>query len=924
MFKFLKTQATRFRITLGLVSIIISTMLLGVFVGLMPDEHKEYTKGKVALAEVIAANSTLVLTHGDVRRMEALLALMIQRAPEIRYGKVLNDSGESLATVGTPTLEPMEKVDVPIFSGEKKWGRVELYFDNPLPQGFLGFFYQKPVHYIVFVAILSFFFSYFYLGRMLKMLDPSQAIPDRVRSALDTMAEGLLVLDAKQNIVLANEAFSLIVDSKQQDLLGKNIDRFKWENIDRSEFKMSESPWGLALAKGVAQTSIRVRLKTDSENVFTFMVNCSPVLTDAGKAGGVLISFDDVTMLEKKEIELQESRDQADIANRAKSEFLANMSHEIRTPMNAIMGFTEVLRRGYGGGLKSKEYLDTIASNSTHLLNLINEILDLSKVEAGRLELEVKQHPLHQIIHEVMDVLRIKAEQKNIQLEYKPLSPLPEYVHTDAAKLRQIITNLVGNAIKFTEKGMVRIQTNLISGAHGRLIEVAIVDSGIGMSRDQLNNVFDPFVQADSSITRKFGGTGLGLTISKRFAQALGGDITVSSELGKGSTFNLIINPGDITDVPVLQPQQLLEKRSQSVTAQKRWKIPQSRVLVVDDSPENRTLLSLVLGNLELDVSCAENGKQGYEAAMASSFDLILMDVQMPEMDGYTAVGLMRERGLDIPIIALTAHAMKGIEDKCKAAGYSGYLGKPIQIDVLIERVALELGGTEQSNADVPKPEVRSKLDVSNPAFKGLIEQFVSRMSAQMGEMKRALGDGQHQKLSELAHWLKGSAGTVGFHEFTEPAAELEIAAQNQNWPVAGSLLEGIESLFNAIDMEMPQAVASERTPIRSNLPDTDVFRPLIAKFVERLEGQIQTMEQVYAEHDYQTLADMAHWLKGAAGTVGFNQFTVPARKLGEAAKAAAHQEIKGYMVEISALHRAIELSSSMESSGKSAGGGQA
>ena len=357
MFKFLKTQATRFRITLGLVSIIISTMLLGVFVGLMPDEHKEYTKGKVALAEVIAANSTLVLTHGDVRRMEALLALMIQRAPEIRYGKVLNDSGESLATVGTPTLEPMEKVDVPIFSGEKKWGRVELYFDNPLPQGFLGFFYQKPVHYIVFVAILSFFFSYFYLGRMLKMLDPSQAIPDRVRSALDTMAEGLLVLDAKQNIVLANEAFSLIVDSKQQDLLGKNIDRFKWENIDRSEFKMSESPWGIALAKGVAQTSIRVRLKTDSENVFTFMVNCSPVLTDAGKAGGVLISFDDVTMLEKKEIELQESRDQADIANRAKSEFLANMSHEIRTPMNAIMGFTEVLRRGYGGGLKSTEYL---------------------------------------------------------------------------------------------------------------------------------------------------------------------------------------------------------------------------------------------------------------------------------------------------------------------------------------------------------------------------------------------------------------------------------------------------------------------------------------------------------------------------------------------------------------------------------------
>ena len=925
MIKFFKKQSTKFRITLGLVSIILSIMLCALFLGLMPDEQKERVRGKVAIAETIAANSTLMLTHGDVRRMETLIALMIQRSPDILFGEVVGESEQHLASVGVPQTDSVEKVEVPIWNGSERWGSVNLYFKNPIPEGWVGFFYQKPVHFILFVSLFSFICSYLYLGRMLKMLDPSRAIPDRVRSALDTMAEGLLVLDAKQNIVLANEAFSLTMGISQQELLGKNVDRFSWENLDNSDFKASESPWGIALAKGIACTGERIRLKTDLETVYTFMVNCSPVLTDAGKAGGVLISFDDVTLLEKKEIELQESKELADTANKAKSEFLANMSHEIRTPMNAIMGFTEVLRRGYGSGKKDQEYLDTIATNSEHLLNLINEILDLSKVEAGRVELENQQVAPHQIINDVIDVLKIKAEQKNISLEFQPQGPLPSYINTDSAKLRQIITNLVGNAIKFTETGSVRIISQLLTTAEGQRVAIDVIDSGIGMSEQQQNAVFDPFVQADSSITRKFGGTGLGLTISKRFAEAMGGDITVSSEMGKGSTFRVVIDPGNIAEASLLEGSELLKRASSTQALKVEWELPAANVLVVDDSPENRTLLSLVLGNLGLEITCAEDGKQGLDAALAGSFDLILMDVQMPNMDGYTAVGLMRQNQIKVPVIALTAHAMKGIENKCKAAGYSGYIGKPIKIDLLIEKIAELLGGekkyvesanssisavtiTSQPSITSEPTKITSSLELSNPKFKELVARFVTRLATKLDDMETAFKLRNAEELRDLAHWLKGSAGTVGLDEFTEPAAELEQAAKNGDWPIASNLLQGLRNLSQAIELEDSEPSGAVKSRIRSSLPDTEAFRPLIAKFVNRLAGQIEKMESLFANQEFSELADLAHWLKGAAGTVGFNQFTNPAQELEQLAKQSKPEGMKALLSEIKQLHGSIEL----------------
>ena len=837
-----KQKGTQYRLALGLTSITVTLMLIGSFIGLLPDSQRQLLESRAQVAEVIAVNGTLLLTHADAARMEAVLHHVVQRNPDILYALIKRESGEEIARIGkvdwplaSETQQSIaDRVSVPIWSGEEKWGSVDLYFTPAFAPGVMGFLQQPLVRFITFVSAISFLFFFFYLGRMLKLLDPSQAIPDRVRSALDTMAEGLLVLDARQNIVLANQAFARILARNPADLVGVNCRRFQWSNVDDSAFVAKQSPWGRAIESGNAVTSQRIRLQLENGQIRTFMVNCSPVLANNGKAGGVLVSFDDVTVLEQKEIELLKSKEDAEIANQSKSVFLANMSHEIRTPMNAIMGFTEVLQRGYGEGENYRHYLDTIAKNSRHLLELINDILDLSKVESGQIDVEKMPCPLHDIILDVLEVLGISAQNKGIELVYKPLTELPAKIHTDAGRVRQIMTNLVGNAIKFTPSGSVTIVSRYDKNARGDSnVYIEVIDTGIGMNDAQLNKIFDPFVQADSSITRRFGGTGLGLTISKKFANALGGDIFVESEPGKGSRFTLSLDPGDCRGVALLNPKQILAARSEQQQEQTDWQMPNAHVLVVDDSEENRDLIRLVLNHQGVTVTVAGNGMEALQIVGKNTYQLILMDVQMPEMDGYTAVGKMRELGLKTPVVALTAHAMKGIEQKCLQAGFDGYLGKPIKIDNLLEKVASYIGGkrVEKSTAAIPVLQDRvaknkaaartlgkrqdehlqeSKAPVisilqNNEKYRPIVSKFVIKLEQQLGEISALHKAGNYHELAVLAHKIKGSAGTVGFYAFTDPFYKLETAAQQQDDSRILQAVGEINQLFQRIDRSLLQ-----------------------------------------------------------------------------------------------------------------------
>ena len=826
MIKYIKRHMTRIRIAIGLTSITVTFMLIASFLNILPDYEAERLNAKMRLAQVIASNGTLLVSQGDVRRMQAVMSDIVTKDETIERALIKTSNGKTISSVGEEDFDGQwSKVEVPVWSGDKEWGKVELHFKREIKNVFQKFLTDPLMQYILLVSSLSFIVFFLYLGRMLKVLDPSQAIPDRVRSALDTMAEGLLVIDAKNNIVLANKAFSALVDRPQSVLVGMNCSIFNWKDMEDAPLAISDSPWALALNKKRIVTGKRIKLFLETGEVRTFMVNCSPVMSDNDKVGGVLVSFDDVTALEEKERELIFSKEQADRANKSKSDFLANMSHEIRTPMTAIMGFSEVLRRGYGESNRSIEYLDTITKNSNHLLELINDILDLSKVESGQIEVEKSPTKLYEIISDVCEVLQISATTKGVALIYVPQNDMPEEIETDPSRIRQVITNLIGNAIKFTQRGSITVES--IWDEDNKQVVVKVVDTGIGMTESQQTQIFSPFMQADSSITRRFGGTGLGLTISKRYAEALGGDIEVSSRLGKGSCFTLYINAGKANTKIMIPPED--QKRTSGLLSDEMyvWDMPEASILVVDDCEENRELIEVLLDNQGLKVEKVDSGLLAVERVTHNVYDLVLMDVQMPGMDGYTAVARIRELGIETPIIALTAHAMKGIEKKCIGAGFTGYVAKPIKIDVLLAKVAECVGGTQSKKVKIETQGIlQNSVDNSsddlgwksgdvivsalqeNEKYIPIISKFVDRFDDQIKELYKFKDQENFDGLEELAHKLKGSTGTVGYYEFTEPFQRLEKAASVTDKNRIAENLQFIRDMAQCIDrskLELPQ-----------------------------------------------------------------------------------------------------------------------
>ena len=418
---------------------------------------------------------------------------------------------------------------------------------------------------------------------------------------------------------------------------------------------------------------------------------------------------------------LQDAKAAAEAASQSKSEFLANMSHEIRTPMTAILGFTDVLREEVACCDKCPTHttcekqagaaaaVGTIQRNGRYLLEIINDILDLSKIEAGKLEIEQIPCSPFELIDGVRALVRERASTKGLTLDFEYAGPLPETVRTDPTRLRQILINLIGNALKFTARGGVRVITRMATppAADHPMIQFDVVDSGIGMSTEQVAALFRPFSQADSSTTRKFGGTGLGLTISQRLATFLGGRISVESALGKGSTFTACVATGPLEGIRMMNHADF----SASPPASRTQASPAAtvslhcRILLAEDGPDNQRLIAHVLRKAGADVTIVENGQLAVDAALAANtagepFDIILMDMQMPVLDGYGATGLLREKGYTRPIIALTAHAMDQAREKCLAAGCDNYASKPINRQQLFDTICAHLASPATSDSE--------------------------------------------------------------------------------------------------------------------------------------------------------------------------------------------------------------------------------
>ena len=515
--------------------------------------------------------------------------------------------------------------------------------------------------------------------------------------------------------------------------------------------------------------------------------------------------------------ELSTAKDRAEAASRAKSEFLANMSHEIRTPMNSILGYADLLLAPDQNASQRLNHVNTIRRNGSHLLSIINDVLDLSKIEAGELKVEHIDCSPCQILSEIASAMRVRATERKLQFVVKIEGLIPKTIRSDPTRLRQILMNLTANAIKFTEAGWVRVLAKMSTTPDDPSPRMAfeITDSGIGIAPEQVERLFLPFAQADTSTTRKFGGTGLGLSISRRLAHELGGDITVDSAPGRGSQFTLTVETGPLNGVQYIDRcvEAFASLRAQGGPALK----VNGRILLAEDGADNRDLLSCYLQKAGADVTLAENGRIACELELlarkaGTPFDLILLDMQMPELDGYGAASRLRDSGYKGPVVALTAHAMADDRDKCIRSGCSDYLSKPVDRIRLVQVVVNNLNAARAAGAETPSPSASAAAATAAAAedavgaaedrqiLERFLPQFVAHLPGQVALIHDLLYRGSIDQLARAVHQIKGTAGMYGFPDIGELADRAEVLAKAHESALdLNALSREIESLFTLI-----------------------------------------------------------------------------------------------------------------------------
>ena len=528
---------------------------------------------------------------------------------------------------------------------------------------------------------------------------------------------------------------------------------------------------------------------------------------------------------------LHHAMELAESANRAKSAFLANMSHEIRTPMSAILGIADMLLAENCSRLQRLQHVQTLRHQGEHLLAILNDVLDFSKIEANKLETERLSCDPCAIVGDVLSLVRARAVEKHLRCEAVFAGPLPLTIRTDPTRLRQILINLVGNAVKFTSVGGVQIVVSMATralpapgSATTEVLRFEVIDSGVGINADQLAALFEPFAQADTSTTRRYGGTGLGLSICKRLAQMLGGDVSATSVPGAGSRFVVEIDPGDLTSVPrALRDAEAMQETPHSAapasshdSAAKPRLV--GRVLLAEDGVHNQRVIRFYLENAGLEVVVAENGKLACDRTLEAAqvgrpFDVVLMDMHMPELDGYHATARLRAAGYQRPIIALTANAMSGDRAKCLAAGCDDYVSKPISTKQLYEVLSALLQKPKTPLADpqprVPEQALPLRSDADDPVIARFLPTFIADMPTQMEKLISLHRAADLAGLGELLHGLKGTCGMYGFGAVGR-AAEIAESKLFQIQAGAGGNLESeLDELVGLMRRIVPLAVAA-------------------------------------------------------------------------------------------------------------------
>jgi PAS domain S-box-containing protein len=609
------------------------------------------------------------------------------------------------------------------------------------------------------------------------------------RSLIESNIDALITTDPAGIITDVNKQMEALTGCTRDELIGAPFKNY-FTDPERAEAGIER----VLQEKKVTDYELTACARDGKQTVVSY--NATTFYDRDRTLQGVFAAARDVTERKRVEAELRQAKAAAESASQTKSDFLASMSHDIRTPMNAIIGIADLLAKTPLSPEQSK-YVQIFRGAGENLLDLINDILDLSKVEASQLELEHTGFSLNDLLAKVIDMVALPADEKGLSLVCEIAADAPTKLVGDPTRLRQVLLNLLGNAIKFTGIGEVALKVTSDADSSGPgALRFTVSDTGIGIADDKLEAVFERFTQADSSTTRRYGGSGLGLTIAKRLVELMGGRIWVESTVGKGSVFSFLVPFAIWADAG--------QRTAVSAGAGLEPPLPALKILLVEDSADNRMITIAYMRDTPYRIDIAENGAIACKKFIAGTYDLVLMDRQMPVMDGLTATRAIREwekanHRPPTPIVALTAAALKGDREKCMAAGCTAYLTKPIKEGALLQAI-------KDCSATLPsaEPECARKRPIlvrADPKVADLIPGFLEHRRQDVIVMHDALDRGDFETVAMLGHGMRGAGGSYGFPAITDIGEALERAAASVDGDAAKKWVAELSGYLDRVEV---------------------------------------------------------------------------------------------------------------------------